>query len=56
MPNKPVGTVWIAVANKERVVAKKFLFGSDRTRNIHLTGVMGLDMLRRFILGLPIRE
>lgn len=54
MKNKPVGTVWVAVGNKEQVISKKFLFTNDRTRNIHLTGVMALDMLRRMILGLPI--
>lgn len=56
MEGKPVGTVWIAVANKERVVAKRFQFGSDRLRNIHRSGVMGLDLLRRFMLGLPISD
>lgn len=54
MPNKPVGTVWIAVASHERTVAKRWQFGSDRNRNIHLTAVMALDMLRRLLCDLPI--
>lgn len=54
LPNKPVGTVWIAVANSERIETRLFHFGSDRKRNIHLTAVMALDMLRRFMLGYPI--
>jgi len=54
MSNKPVGTVWIAVGSNEKIVAKKFQFGSDRTRNIHLSGIMALDMLRRFIQNMPI--
>lgn len=52
LPNKPVGTVWIAVGSKDNIVSKKFEFGSDRARNIHLSGVMALDMLRRFVLNL----
>lgn len=55
MDGKPVGTVWIAVASKDKVVAKRFQFGKDRLRNIHRSGVMGLDMLRRLILDLPMK-
>lgn len=56
LQHKPVGTVWIAVADKDKVVSKQYRFGSDRTRNIHLTAVMGLEMLRRFILQYPIKS
>ena len=31
---KPVGTVWIAVGNKEKVEAQEFHFRFDRQRNI----------------------
>jgi nicotinamide-nucleotide amidase len=54
MPNKPVGTVWIGVGHKEKVIAKRFQFGSDRERNIHLSSIMALDTLRRFIKGFKI--
>ncbi|MGB0432064.1 MAG: CinA family nicotinamide mononucleotide deamidase-related protein, partial [Bacteroidia bacterium] len=54
MPNKPVGTVWVGVGNKHKVIAKKFQFGGDRTRNIHLSSIMALETLRRFILDLKI--
>ena len=33
-PEKPVGTVWIAVANKENVVSKKYRFTPIREQNI----------------------
>ena len=56
LPNKPVGTVWIAVGSREKQCAKKFHFGGDRTRNIHLSAVMGLEMLRRMLLGLTIQD
>ncbi|MBI3143123.1 MAG: competence/damage-inducible protein A [Bacteroidetes bacterium] len=52
LPNKPVGTVWIAVADRQGVWPKKFQFNADRVRNIHLTAVMALDMLRRRLMGL----
>ena len=47
---KPVGLVWIAVANKEKVVAKQFNFRYDRKRNIQQTIVNGLTMLRALII------
>lgn len=43
--DKPVGTVWIAVASKNKITAKKFSFSKDRFRNIELTYVFALKML-----------
>jgi nicotinamide-nucleotide amidase len=51
MPGKPVGTVWIAVGNKEKQQAQKLYFRFDRMRNIQLTAVNALNMLRKFILA-----
>ncbi len=48
--DKPVGEVWIAVANKEKVVTKKFNFRWDRKKNIELTTLNAFEMLRRLIL------
>ncbi|MGZ3882845.1 MAG: competence/damage-inducible protein A [Bacteroidia bacterium] len=47
---KPVGTVWVAVAAEEKTIALKFVFGDDRNRNIQMTGNAALNMLRKFIL------
>lgn len=48
---KPVGTVWIAVAGEHKVFAKKFVFiGDKRERNIYRSGQTALQMLRRAIL------
>lgn len=47
---KPVGTVWIAVGNKEKTDAIKLQFRFDRQRNIGLTAVNALNYLRKFIL------
>ncbi len=44
---KPVGTVWIAVATPEKVISEKFLFGNNRERNIHKTANAALNMLRK---------
>ena len=47
---KPVGMVWIAVGNKNKIIAKEFQFRFDRVRNIELTSINALNMLRKFIL------
>lgn len=44
---KPVGTIWIAVAGPDGAKAKCFSFGRNRDRNIQKTAMMGLDLLRR---------
>ena len=43
---KPVGTVWIALATPNGVITKKMNFGNSRGRNIHLTTLKCLDLLR----------
>ncbi len=50
-PEKPVGTVWIAVGNKEKTEAHKLFFRFDRERNIELTAHAALNFLRKFILA-----
>ncbi len=49
---KPIGTVWIAIASKEKVMAKKFNMGDNRERTIIRTNLMALDMLRKLLLEL----
>ncbi|GGC36418.1 CinA-like protein [Parapedobacter defluvii] len=44
-PEKPVGLVWIAVAGKDQVVARKHLFGQDRAINIERSSAAALWML-----------
>jgi len=51
--NKPVGTVWIGVGNKDKIVTQRFHFRFDRLRNIELTAQNALNMLRKFITDLP---
>lgn len=47
---KPVGTVWIAVADRNRCVAFKTVFGRDRMKNIQLSATWALNTLRKFLL------
>jgi nicotinamide-nucleotide amidase len=42
---KPVGTVWIAVANKEKIVSKAYHFTKDREQNIARTTNVALMLL-----------
>jgi len=51
---KPVGLVWIAIANAEKTQSFKFIFGDNRQRNIIMTAQTSLNLLRKFILKLPI--
>jgi nicotinamide-nucleotide amidase len=47
--DKPVGTVWVAVAKGGHVFSKKFQFGNLRMQNIERTAVQALYMLFRMI-------
>jgi nicotinamide-nucleotide amidase len=49
-PEKPVGTVWIAVGNDKTQVAKKIQFRFERQKNIQLTALNALNSMRKFIL------
>lgn len=49
-PDKPVGTVWVAVGNHKKIDTKKLHFRFDRARNIELTSINALNLLRLFIL------
>lgn len=49
-PEKPVGTVWIAVYNGKEVVSSRFLYGDNRERNITRASVSALNMLRLQVL------
>jgi nicotinamide-nucleotide amidase len=46
---KPVGTTWIAVASKNHIQSKKFIFGTDRLINIERSSLAALNMLRHLI-------
>jgi nicotinamide-nucleotide amidase len=49
-PEKPVGTVWIALAFKDKVKSKLLHLGDQRDRNIARASLAALAMLREKIL------
>ncbi|HJZ41219.1 MAG TPA: competence/damage-inducible protein A [Bacteroidales bacterium] len=46
---KPVGTTWIAVASKKRIISNLHNFGEDRGRNMQKAAIAALFMLRNEI-------
>jgi len=48
--DKPVGTVWMAIATPEGVKAQKFLFGRLRMNNIRMTAITALNCLRKELI------
>ncbi len=49
--DKAVGTVWIAVASKNKVVSKKIFHAKGRLQNIQYSTIIAFDMLRRLMRG-----
>ena len=49
---KPVGTIWIALADESHTVAKKLTLTNDRLVNIQRTNVAVLNLLRLHLNGL----
>ena len=47
---KPVGTVWIAIASKDRVVTKLLQLGNHRGRNIEVAGLSAVNLLRNMLV------
>ena len=50
-PEKPVGTVWIAAASPNTLIARKFRFGDNRAQNITMAAHSAADLLRKLILN-----
>jgi nicotinamide-nucleotide amidase len=48
-PEKPVGTIWLAVGNKNGLQTQKLQLGKDRLRNIQYTAFHALNMVRLFL-------
>ncbi len=50
-PEKPVGTIWIAAASREKTVSETHVFGRHRERNIIRGSYSALNLLRLLILS-----
>jgi len=49
--NKPVGTLWIAVASEKGIVTEKRIFGNDRITNINRFSLAALNLVRKQIIN-----
>ncbi len=49
-PDKPVGTIWVAVGNSKKTKTLRLQLGKDRLKNIEYTTKTALNMARLFIL------
>ena len=47
--DKPVGTVWIAVASENQLIAKKYLFGGDREAIRNATMISAIEMMLQLL-------
>ncbi|HEY0272219.1 MAG TPA: CinA family nicotinamide mononucleotide deamidase-related protein [Chitinophaga sp.] len=50
-PEKPVGTVWVAVGDTQRQTAVKYQLRYDRLHNVEMTAAYAINELRKFILA-----
>jgi nicotinamide-nucleotide amidase len=53
---KPVGTVWMAVADEQGVSTHCFRYGDNRERNIQMSVLSALNLVRCRILGVEIEK
>lgn len=51
-PEKPVGTVWLAVSSEKGTVTEKQTFGDDRIINISRSSYSALNLLRQQIISI----
>ena len=49
--DKPVGTVWIALAHPTGVITRKLTLGGTRMQNIYLSSLACVNLLRKFLLN-----
>ncbi len=48
--DKPVGTVWLAVGDKDRIITAKLGIDRGRLKNIEYAANSGLNLIRKFLL------
>lgn len=51
-PEKPVGTVWIAIGDKNKTQTYQLNLWKDRMKNIEYASVVALNVIRKFLLEL----
>jgi nicotinamide-nucleotide amidase len=53
---KPIGLAYIGLCDDKVCTAKKFQFGDDRLLNKQRAAQASMDMIRRYLLGIPFDE
>jgi nicotinamide-nucleotide amidase len=53
---KPVGTLWVGLASAKGTEARRYLMMRDRSRNKRLAAQIGLEWVRRTVLGLELPD
>lgn len=48
---KPVGTVWIALATTSEVITERFQIGKNRSRNMEIACLLAVNMLRKYLIN-----
>ena len=52
----PVGTIWISIASREKVISKQLNLGDNRERNVQMTIFAALNLLRCVLLNIYIEK
>lgn len=55
LPHKPVGTTWIAVGNKDKIITRQIDFNKDRSRNIEFSTIAVLNLIRKFLIAVYLK-
>lgn len=50
-PEKPVGTIWLAIGNNQEIKTLKLQLGKNRLKNIEFTANIALNMLYKFLIA-----
>jgi nicotinamide-nucleotide amidase len=50
-PDKPVGTIFVAIGSAEKTYARRLQLSNNRVRNIEITTSQALNMLRLILIG-----
>jgi nicotinamide-nucleotide amidase len=52
----PVGTIWIALSTGSFTFSKRYSFSNDRAMNIELGANTALNMLRKYLVGIDLKD
>ncbi len=55
-PEKPVGLIYIGLSAGDTLLARRFVFTNDRRLNKELGAQAALEIVRRYLLGIPIEN